>query len=128
MSRTVVLALVFGFQLFCFLPAHAQDSPPVDVPDEFTAIIQQMQFDTPTRIAGRLLSFDSYDDAIWLEWTEVYSGRRWVFVQADRRFIVYPRDPGMMDFFRRLKPGTLLRMTIQMDDRGKRRVLELEGS
>src|SRR5918996_3429090 len=113
MSRTIILSPVFGCLLLCLPAAHAQEPPPVDLPDEVTAIIQQMQFDRATRIAGRLLSFDTYDDAIRLEWTEVYSGRRWVLVPAEMRFIVYPRDPGMMDFFRRLKPGTLLRMTIQ---------------
>ena len=127
-SRTVALSPVFGFILLYPFPGHAQEPPPVDVPDEFAAAIQQMRFDTPTRIAGRLLSFDSYDNAIWIEWTEVYFGRRWLFVPPDMRFIVYPRDTGMMDLFRRLRPGTILHMTIQMDERGKRRVLELEGT
>lgn len=88
MSRTFVPSPVFGFILLCLSPALAQEPPPVDVPDEFTAIIQQMQFDTPTRIAGRLLSFDSYDDAVWIEWTEVYSGRRWLLVPPDMRHCV----------------------------------------
>jgi hypothetical protein len=118
---------MFAFLLSYLALVHAQESPPVEIPDEFIAITEQMQFYVPTRIAGRLLSFDTYDAAIWVEWTEVFSSGAWLRVPPEMQFIVYPRDRDMMDFFRRLIPGTVLRMTIQMDEKGKRRVLELEG-
>jgi len=41
-------------------------------------------------------------------------------------FKALPRDAGMMEFFRRLKPGTSLHMTVQQDSDGNRRILELE--
>ncbi len=109
-------------------PVRAQDSPPSELPGAFDAIVQQMRFDTPTRIAGRLLTFDPYDEAIWILWTHVYSGGRWLPVQTEMQFLVYPRDAGMMEFFRALKPGAALRMTIQKDKDGKRRVIELDGT
>jgi len=127
MRPQIILQLMFGFLLFCLALAHAQEAPPVEIPDEFSAIAEQMQFYKPTRIAGRLLSFDTYDAAIWVEWTEVFSSGTWRRVPPEMQFIVYPRDRDMMEFFRRVIPGTVLRMTIQMDEKGKRRVLELEG-
>src|SRR6059036_56700 len=51
--------------------------PPGEQPEEFERIIQQMKFDKPTRIVGRLQSFDGYEDAIWIVWTHVHDGRRW---------------------------------------------------
>jgi hypothetical protein len=33
----------------------------------------------------------------------------------------------MINFFRRVMPGTILRMTIQMDEKGKRQMLDLEA-
>ena len=101
--------------------------PPGEQPDEFDRIIQQMKFDKPTRIVGRLQAFDGYEDAIWIVWTHVHDGRRWRDIRNDEMmFKVFPRDAGMMDFFRKLKPGTTLHMTVQMDADGNRRVLSLD--
>lgn len=102
--------------------------PPGEQPREFDPIIQQMKFAKPTRIVGRLLSFDGYEDAIWIEWTHMHDGSRWRPVPNEMQFKVVPRDPGMMDFFRALKLGATLHMTVQMDQDGNRRVLELEGT
>ena len=109
----------------------AQQEPPVppgEQPSEFDRIIQQMKFDKPTRIVGRLQSFDGYEDAIWIVWTHVHDGTRWRDLrnQSDMMFKVFPRDAGMMDFFRKLKPGTSIHLTVQMDQDGNRRVLSLD--
>jgi hypothetical protein len=100
--------------------------PPGEQPEEFERIIQQMKFDKPTRIVGRLQSFDGYEDAIWIVWTHVHDGRRWRDVQNEMMFKVLPRDAGMMDFFKKLKPGTSLHLTVQTDTDGNRRVLSLD--
>jgi hypothetical protein len=100
--------------------------PPGEQPEEFDRIIQQMKFDKPTRIVGRLQSFDGYEDAIWIVWTHVHDGRRWRDVQNEMMFKVLPRDTGMMDFFKKLTLGTSLHMTVQMDADGNRRVLSLD--
>lgn len=102
--------------------------PPGEQPEEFDRIIQQMKFDKPTRIVGRLQSFDGYEDAIWIVWTHVHDGSRWRDLrnQSDMMFKVFPRDAGMMDFFRKLKLGTSLHLTVQMDADGNRRVLSLD--
>jgi hypothetical protein len=128
MNAMAILPPLLGLMLLWLSPARAQEIPPPDDPDELTAISQLMEFTTPTRITGRLLAFDTYDDAMWIEWTEVFSGDRWMVIPFEMRFIVYPREPGMMEYFRRLTPGTVLRFTIQTDDNGKRRVLEMEGT
>ena len=86
------------------------------------------KFDKPTRIVGRLRSIDGYEDAIWIDWTHVHDGTRWRDLrnQDEMMFKVLPRDPGMMDFFRKLKLGTSLHLTVQMDADGNRRVLSLD--
>lgn len=105
--------------------AFAQDSP--SQPPFFDDIIQQMKFEKPTRIVGRFRSLDGYEDAIWIEWTHVNDGLRWRPVSREMMFKVLPRDAGMMEFFRALKPGASLHMTVQQDEDGNRRILELEG-
>jgi hypothetical protein len=100
--------------------------PPGEQPEEFERIIQQMKFDKPTRIVGRLQSFDGYEDAIWIVWTHVFDGTRWRPVMNEMMFKVLPRDAGMMDFFRKLKLGMSVHMTVQMDQDGNRRVLSLD--
>ena len=111
--------------------ALAQQEPPVppgEQPSEFERIIQQMKFEKPTRIVGRLQAIDGYEDAIWIVWTHVHDGTRWRDLrnQSDMMFKVFPRDAGMMDFFRKLKPGTSLHLTVQTDQDGNRRVLSLD--
>jgi hypothetical protein len=111
--------------------ALAQEAPPVppgEQPAEFESIIQQMKFDKPTRIVGRLRSIDGYEDAIWIDWTHVHDGSQWRDLRNQREmmFKVLPRDAGMMDFFRKLKLGTSLHLTVQMDQDGNRRILSLD--
>jgi hypothetical protein len=103
--------------------ASAQERPPQALFDE---IIAQMKFEKPTRIAGRFRSVDGYEDAIWIEWTHLNDGAGWRAVRNEMMFKALPRDAGMMEFFRRLKPGTSLHMTVQQDSDGNRRILELE--
>lgn len=119
-----ILVLMF-FVLFGSC-ASAQESPPPT--PFFDQIIEQMKFEKPTRIAGRFRSLDSYEDAIWIEWTHLKDGTRWRPVRSEMMFKVLPRDAGMMEFFRALKPGTSLHMTLQQDQDGNRRILELEGT
>jgi hypothetical protein len=110
------------------LAQEASPFPPEAPATGFDALVQQMKFEKPTRIVGRLLAFDTYDDAVWIEWTHRHDGSRWSPVGGEMQFVVYPRDPGMMAFFKKLKLGTTLHMTVQMDADGNRRVLELEGT
>ncbi len=102
--------------------------PPGQQPPEFESVIQQMKFEKPTRIVGRLRSFDSYEDAIWIDWTHVHDSTGWRDLRNQREmmFKVLPRDAGMMDFFRKLKLGTSIHMTVQMDADGNRRILSLD--
>ena len=120
-SRMGFLVIVL-FVLFS-TGAAAQESPP---PALFDEIIAQMKFEKPTRIAGRFRSVDGYEDAIWIEWTHLNDGAGWRAVRNEMMFKALPRDAGMMEFFRRLKPGTSLHMTVQQDSDGNRRILELE--
>jgi len=106
--------------------ALAQDSP--QPAPFFEDIIEQMKFEKPTRIVGRFRSLDGYEEAIWIEWTHVKDGVRWRPVSREMMFKVRPRDAGMMDFFRTLKPGTSLHMTVQQEQDGNRYILELEGT
>ncbi len=100
--------------------------PPGQQPAEFESIIQQMKFEKPTRIVGRLKSIDGYEDAVWIDWTHVHDGARWRDVRNEMMFKVLPRDADMMDLFRKLKPGTSIHMTVHMDADGNRRVLSLD--
>ena len=100
--------------------------PPGQQPQEFESVIQQMKFDKPTRIVGRLKSLDGYDDAIWIDWTHVHDGARWRSVRNEMMFKVLPRDEGMMKLFRALKLGISIHLTVQMDADGNRRVLSLD--
>jgi hypothetical protein len=119
--------------LLVLLPfrSDAQDPgpiPPADLPPEIKIPIEQMRFDQPTRIEGRVLYPDTYDDALWIEWTAVHDSGRWLPVPPERQFVVYPANADMMAFFKALPKGTVLRMTVQRDQEGKRRVLFLDGT
>jgi hypothetical protein len=118
--------LVFMFFILFGSGASAQESPPPT--PFFDEIIAQMKFEKPTRIAGRFRSLDGYEDAIWIEWTHLKEDTQWRPVRSEMMFKALPRDAGMMEFFRKLKPGTSLHMTVQQDPDGNRRILELEGT
>jgi hypothetical protein len=128
----VKTVLVCAFTLFLVgAVALAQQElpvPPAEQPSEFDRIIQQMKFEKPTRIVGRLQAIDGYEDAIWIVWTHVHDGTRWRDLrnQSDIMFKVFPRDTAMMDFFRKLQPGTSIHLTVQTDGDGNRRVLSLD--
>lgn len=127
MRRPFLLA---GLLLLLPFRIGAQDPgpiPPADLPPEINIPIEQMKFDRATRIEGRVLYLDTYDDALWIEWTAVHVGGRWRPVPDERQFVVYPADAEMMAFFKALPKGTTIRMTVQRDADGKRRVLFLEG-
>ena len=123
-----ILALALLILVPGGLPFAQGDVSPVSPvpPGLFDQQIQQMQFDQPTRIVGKFLSLDGYEDAIWIQWTHRYDGTRWHPIQDDMMFKVMPRDAGMMDFFRALKPGVTLHLTVQTDQDGNRRVLALD--
>ena len=127
--KTLSTCVLF-FLLICTL-VFAQEGggpafPPGQQPAELDSIIQQMKFDKPTRIVGRLKSLDGYEDAIWVEWTHVHDGSRWRDVRNEMMFKVLPRDAAMMEWFRKFKPGASLHLTVQMDADGNRRVLSLD--
>ena len=112
-------------------PTFAQEGggpafPPGQQPAELDSIIQQMKFEKPTRIVGRLKSLDGYEDAIWIEWTHVHDGARWRPVMNEMMFKVLPRDEGMMKLFRALKLGISIHLTVQIDADGNRHVLSLD--
>jgi hypothetical protein len=127
--KTLSTCVLF-FLLICTL-ALAQEGggpafPPGQQPAEFESVIQQMKFEKPTRIVGRLKSLDGYEDAIWIEWTHVHDGTRWRTVMNEMMFKVLPRDEGMMKLFRALKLGISIHLTVQIDADGNRRVLSLD--
>ena len=101
--------------------------PPGELPPEIEIPITQMRFDHATRIEGRVLYLDTYDDALWIEWLRVHDGRQWHAISDQRQFIVYPANAEMFATFKALPKGTVIRMTVQRDRDGKRRVLFLEG-
>jgi hypothetical protein len=122
-----MIGLMGGSILIALLlwgPVLAQEAPPV--PGFFDEIIRQMKFEQPTRIAGRFRSLDGYEDAVWIDWTHLHDGTGWREVRSQAMFKVLPRDAGMMELFRALKQGTSLHMTVQQDQDGNRRILELE--
>jgi hypothetical protein len=127
--KTLSTCVLF-FLLICTL-ALAQEGggpafPPGQQPAELDSIIQQMKFEKPTRIVGRLKSLDGYEDAIWIEWTHVHDGARWRPVMNEMMFKVLPRDEGMMKLFRALKLGISIHLTVQIDADGNRRVISLD--
>ena len=101
---------------------------PLEIAPEIQAMAREMEFVQATRIAGRLLMLDTYDNAIWVEWTEVFAQGRWQRVRPDRQFILYPAHGAMMELLRTLPKGTILRMTVQKGDDGKRTIVALEGT
>jgi hypothetical protein len=115
------LSLVFALSASV---AAGQDIVPPDSPLE--EIVQQMKFDQPTRIVGRFRSVDAYEDAIWIDWTHRQDRSGWIPMRHDMMLKVFPRDAKMMDWFRALKAGISLHMTVQQDENGNRRILELE--
>ena len=106
--------------------AAGQEAPPPAAP--FEEILQQLKFDKPTRIVGRFRSLDGYEDAIWVDWTHRHDGTRWLPVRNEMMFKLRPRDARMMEFFRALKPGISVHMTVEQDQDGNRHILELEGA
>jgi len=124
--RALALSFLLGGSLAFAQEGGGPAFPPGEQPQEFESVIQKMKFEKPTRIVGKLRSIDGYEDAIWINWTHVHDGTRWREVRNEMMFKVLPRDPGMMDFFRKLKPGMSLHLTVQMDADGNRRVLSLD--
>ena len=122
------LAAMVGLLLVLPVTGTAQEPlQPGDLPPEIEIPIKQMRFDHATRIEGVFLYLDTYDDAIWIEWTAVHDGRRWHAIPDQRQFVVYPATPEMFLTFKAFPKGTVIRMTIQRDKDGKRRVLFLES-
>ncbi len=124
-------ACVFAILVTASVVLAQEGAPPVppgQQPAELESVIQQMKFEKPTRIVGRLRSLDGYEDAIWIDWTHVHDGSQWRDLRNQREmmFKVLPRDEGMMKLFRALKLGTSLHLTVQMDADGNRRVLSLD--
>ena len=128
MSQRSTMFMTLAFLLWQVHPLQAQEIPPLEIPDPLQEFVQVLRFDAPTRIEGHLLTFDTYDDAIWIQWTQWFQNDRWVPVKNEAQLLLYPRDAAMMQLFRALKRGAPLRMTIQKDKDGKRRVIELEGT
>lgn len=123
--------LLAGLLVLLPFRSGAQDPgpiPPAELPPEIKIPIEQMRFDHATRIEGRVLYLDTYDDALWIEWLRVHDGRQWHAIPDQQQFVVYPANPEMMATFKALPKGTMLRMTVKRDPDGKRRVLFLDGT
>jgi hypothetical protein len=121
--------LLAGLLVLCPAAGPAQEPlQPGDLPPEIEIPIKQMRFDHATRIEAVFLYVDTYDDAIWVEWTAVHDGKRWYTIPDQRQFVVYPASPEMFVTFKALPKGTVLRMTIQRDKDGKRRIIFLESA
>lgn len=112
-----------------FLAVLALSSPcAADEPQSSGSALEHIQIQVATRIEGRLLSLDPYDEAIWVQYTRFYDGRRWRPVPFESHLQLYARDAAMMAFFRSLPTDTMLRMTVFIGDDGKRRIVALEGT
>lgn len=98
----------------------------MDLPPELAIPLTQMKLEQPTRIEGRLLFLDTYDDAVWIEWVKIFVEGSWARVPDERQFIVYPRDTAMMATFKAFPRGSILRMTVQRGEDGKVRALSLD--
>jgi hypothetical protein len=124
--RSVLLPLFFAAEMIGTVSAQEPLPPELQAP--FESIIQEMRFEKPTKIMGRLVAMDAYEKAIWVEWTYRHDGNRWIPLDDQRQFKVFPRNEGMMEYFRALKLGANLRLLIQADEDGNRRVLEIDES
>ena len=123
------LILLAGLHVLLPVSGETQELlPPSDLPTEIQIPLEQMKFDRATKIEGRVLYLDTYDDALWIPWTAVHDGIRWHTVPSGRQFVVYPTSSDMMTILKVLPKGTVLRMTVQRGPDGKRRVLVLEGT
>lgn len=123
-GSTAILALVLPL----VLAAGGAGAARAEKPGRHGSALEHIQIQVATRIEGRLLTLSREDDAIWIEYTRYYDGRRWRLVPYDAQFLVHARDAEMMSFFRSLPEGTMLRMTIFIDEAGTRRVVALEGT
>jgi hypothetical protein len=106
--------------------ASAQEPLPPELQVPFDSIMQEMRFEKPTRILGGFVMLDPYDNAVWIDWTYRRESGRWMPINGHRQIKVLPGKAGMMDYFKALKPGAVLQLTIQADEDGNRRVLELD--
>ncbi len=118
---TVALTAFFGLMVITTPPVPGEPEAP-------GSAFEHIQIQVATRIEGRLLSIDPYDDAIWVEYTRFYDGRSWRLVPFEAQLQLYPRDAAMMTFFRSLPKDTILRVTVSIGDDGKRRIVALEGT
>jgi hypothetical protein len=129
MLRSILSAVLLI--IAAFTPAFGEEPMEVVPPElqaPFQSIIQEMRFEKPTRITARFMTIDPYEDAVWVEWTSRYNGTNWIPVPGRRQFKVLPRNGDMMNYLRGLKPGTDLKMTVQVDGDGNRRVLQLDDA
>jgi hypothetical protein len=126
MLKLIPIAMLLLFQLG--MVVQTEDPTPSQGPGMPDPTLDQLRFDVPTRVEGRFLLTDTYDEAIWLELTKVRAEQRWLLVPHTVQLLLYARDPSMMELFRKLPRGTALRLTIQTDQEGKRWIVELEGT
>ncbi|GKS60374.1 hypothetical protein YTPLAS18_39010 [Nitrospira sp.] len=103
-----------------------QGLPPADLPPDIRIPIQEMAFEEPTTIEGRVLYLDTYDEALWVEWTRVQDSSGWRAVPGQRQFVLYPKDPAIMDILKRLPKESVIRLRIQREQGGKRMILALD--
>lgn len=119
----LTVALVTFLSLMVLAPPNLPGEP--EAPG---SALEHIQIQAATRIEGRLITIDPYDDAIWVDYTRFYDGRRWRLVPFEAQLQLYARDAEMMTFFRSLPKGTMLRVTVVIGDDGKRRVVAMEGT
>lgn len=112
----------------CLTVAATTMSGADDEPRAPGSALEHIQIQVATRIEGRLLSLDPYDEAIWVQYTRFHDGRRWRPVPFEAQLQLYARDAAMMTFFRSLPKGTVLRVTVFIGDDGRRRIVALEGT
>ena len=121
------LQLLAGLSLAVYATlAAGQALPPADLPPEIRIPLQEMTFEEATMIEGRVLYLDTYDEALWIEWTRVQEAAGWRDVPGQRQFMVYPRDPSMMGILKRLPRDTVIRLRVQRASDGKRMILALD--
>jgi len=120
------ILIILSILLCPGFPGQTQEIPPLEVPNPISDFARVMQFDSATRIEGRLLNFDAYDEGIWIEWTHWFRDGRWVPVKNDAQILLYPKNADMLQWFRSLKLGTSIRMIVRRDEDGKRRIIDLD--
>jgi hypothetical protein len=87
-----------------------------------------LNFKEPTGIRGTFRYIDLEGTIIWLDWKERSDDRPyfqigWKLVPGDATLAVHPKDLDQFYKLQQFKKGAAIEMIIQLDSKGKRRIL-----